>query len=136
MLGHDECHTTLVTKYFISGAAGALANIFLLYLLEGPLGFYYLYSTVVSYVGGFFVSFLFHKYWTYRDTNHSRLPKQLTFYASVALMNLFLNIPLMYFFVEKLGVGVIISQLVIIILLGIIGYVVNTRHTFKERHED
>lgn len=136
MLAEHEDHLTMVVRYFVSGAAGAIANILVLYFLEGPFGFFYLYATVVSYVSGFLVAFLFHKYWTYGDNNHSRLPRQLTFYSIVAACNLVLNISLMYFAVDKLGGGVIISQIIIIILLGIIGYIVNTRHTFKDRHDD
>ena len=136
MLADHECHTTLVTKYFFSGALGAVTNIITLYILEGIIGWFYLYAIVPAYVSGFLVAFLFHKYWTYKDYNHGRFPRQLTFYTMVATFNLFLNVPLMYFAVDILGGGVIISQIIIVILLGIIGYIVNTRHTFKERHDD
>jgi len=135
MLGVNENHQTLLIRYFVSGLVGAVVNILILYLLEGLLGYFYLYSVTASYFSGFVVAFLFHKYWTYKDGNHLRLPRQLIFYSIVAGSNYFLNISIMYFSVNKLGMGVIVSQIIIIILLGIIGYIVNTRHTFKDRNE-
>jgi putative flippase GtrA len=130
----DGGHHITIPKYAISGIIGAALNILLLYMLKDIVGFHYLNATFISFLSGIALAFFLHKFWTFRDNNLGRLPKQLSLYLLIAIVNLFLNMPLMYLLVEKVGLWYIYSQLVIVIALGAVSYLINNVITFKKHH--
>ncbi len=106
-----------VMRFMISGSVAAVVNLSLLYTFTDIFGIWYLISSTLSFACAFGVSFLMQKYWSFRNGARDKIGSQLPMHLTVALMNLIINIALVAFFVEVVGVwyifAAIISNLII-----------------------
>ncbi len=99
-------------RFCISGGAGAAINIGILFLLTHIFSVWYLLSSVIAFLISFCASFIFQKFWTFGDTKTERLHVQAGWYLIVAVVNLALNISIMYALVEWAGFHYIGAQLI------------------------
>ena len=106
----NEDHYKLL-RYITSGGTAAFINIFLLYLLTEFFKFWYLLSTVASFIVAFIFSFILQKFWTFTDNSKARTHKQLAIYLIVAVTNLLINTSIIYLLVEYVGVWYIWAQI-------------------------
>ena len=97
-------------RYLISGSTAALVNFSFLYFFTDILGVWYLFSSAMSFVIAFFVSFYLQKFWTFRDGSKDVLGRQMVLYLLIALFNLCLNALLMYVLVDLFGVWYMLAQ--------------------------
>jgi len=111
---------------------GAVTNLVLLYLLAELAGLYYITAATLAYFSGIIVGFLFQKFWTFRDTQLGTFPRQFIFYATVSVANLFLNIVLLYLFVEYAYLWYIYAQALAILILNTMSYLIHRHITFRE----
>jgi putative flippase GtrA len=93
-------HFHALFKYVVSGGSSAVVNVGVLYLLTEYAHIHYLVSAVISFVFGFFISFLLQKFWTFQDRRKEGMHRQMAWYLLLSLANLFLNTTLIYLFVE------------------------------------
>ncbi len=106
-----SAQTTLtIGKYVISGAATALVNLGVLFLLTEYARLYYLGSAIAAFVLAFFTSFFLQKFWTFRDSRIDKLHIQLTSYFVLAILNLLLNTIFLYLLVERFHVWYVFSE--------------------------
>ena len=121
-------------RFIIAGGTSAFVDLTLLFVLHEAFGVYYLLSAILAFVGAFGVSFTLHKYWTFKshqeDTN-----KQLILYLGTSLFGLFLNTVLMYVFVDVLGVGVMLSQLIVGGMVAFSSFFISRKFVFKPNIE-
>lgn len=99
-------------KYLIAGSTATLVDLGLLYFFTSLLGIWYLISACLAFAVSFFVSFFLQKFWTFRDPDKQRMPKQMAAYLAVALTNLVINAALMYGLVDGFKVWYIFAQLI------------------------
>ncbi len=109
----------VVARYFMSGGSAFATNIILLYILTEYFKIYYLVSAVLSFMIAFVVSFLMMKHWTFQDGSTEKVNQQLVVYFGLAVLNLFLNSLLVYFFVEKVGVWYVTAQVVASLIIAV-----------------
>jgi putative flippase GtrA len=128
---HKRYRQTLTEKqeirYIISGGTSAISNLLILYLLTDVFGLWYLFSSVASYICGFFVSFTLHKFWTFQSKELHKVPRQLSLHILLAGINLWLNTLLLYFFVEYCGLWYMFAQALTIVLIALEGYFFSKR---------
>ncbi len=117
-------------RYFISGGTAGVTDIALLYIFHNIFHIYYLLSAVIAFVGAFFVSFLLHKYWTFRS-HEEQMHRQMAMYLLASLFGLSLNTILMYIFVDHIHVDVIISQVVVGLMVACVSFFVSSNFVFK-----
>ncbi len=122
----------LFIRYFLSGTAGAVTNLILLYLLADIAHFYYLTAATLAYLSGIIIGFSFQKFWTFRGAHWGTLPRQFIFYGAVSTANLFLNIALLYLFVEHIHLWYIYAQAIAIVILNTASYLIHRHITFRE----
>lgn len=122
-----------VTRFILAGGAAALVNLFLLYLLVDYLGVQYLWSAGIAFGLAIVVSFLLQKYWTFGDNLADKVPAQLVAYVLIGIFNLVLNVALMYFFVEYVGVWYLLSQVFSGAVIATQSFFVYQRFIFKVR---
>ncbi len=125
----------LYIKYFIAGTTAAFVNLSVLYFLTDILGFWYIFSTTISFIFAFFVSFYLQKFWTFRDNNREKERKQATIYLLVNIGNLFLNAAGMYLLVEAFHMWYILAQIITGIFIAMSSFVIYRFIIFKKPKE-
>ncbi|MFA5830815.1 MAG: GtrA family protein [Candidatus Paceibacterota bacterium] len=111
-----------IFRFVISGGLAVLANLSFLFLLTECFRVHYLYSAMVSFSIGFFVTFFLQKFWTFREKDKSKIAKQMTLTFAVAAINLLLNTFLIFVFVEMMHVWYMAAQALASILLSLETY--------------
>ena len=119
-------------RFLVSGGIGAATNIAFLYIFTEWFSLWYLYASIASFLVALVVSFLLQKFVTFRDFSRHLIAKQTTFYTISALINLLLNIILMYYFVEKQGLHYLLAQVITMGLIAIESYFVYQHFIFVE----
>lgn len=99
-----------VVRYLIAGSIAAAVNLGTLYFFTDILDVWYLFSSVLSFLVTFFVSFALQKFWTFRDKETKGIHTQGLLYFALALANLAVNSALLFFFVEVLRIWYLLSQ--------------------------
>jgi putative flippase GtrA len=117
-------------RYFISGGTAGVTDIALIYIFHEILGIYYLTSAIVAFIGAFFVSFMLHKYWTFKS-HGEETHRQMAMYLASSLFGLSLNTILMYVFVDYVHVAVITSQIIVGLMVACVSYFVSSNFVFK-----
>jgi len=101
----------VVLRYITAGGTSAFVDLLLLYLLHHYVGVHYLVSSVIAFSIAFFVSFILQKFWTFKNVSTEGIHKQSFIYLGSSLFSLGVNTLLMYVFVDKLNLGVLLAQI-------------------------
>lgn len=117
-------------RYFISGGTAGVTDIALLYLFNEIIGIHYLLSSAVAFVCAFIVSFLLHKFWTFKSHGEAT-HRQIITYLFSSLFGLFLNTLLMYLFVDKFHLEVITSQIIVGLMVACLSFFISRNLVFK-----
>lgn len=117
-------------RYFIAGGTAGVTDLILLYAFHHVFGIHYLLSAIIAFIIAFFMSFTFHKFWTFRS-HDEKTHKQMIMYLFSSLFGLFLNTLLMYVFVDFFGVGVILSQIIVGLLVAVCSFFISRNIVFK-----
>ena len=123
-----------VARYLMAGGAGASVNLAALYFFTEYIGFYYLVSVAVAFFIAFAVSFTLQKFWTFKDKSTDNIHGQALMYLIVSVStNFFLNIGLMYFFVDTLRVWYILAQVISGGLIAMLNFIIYRNFIFRNR---
>ena len=101
-----------ILRFIVSGGAGAVVNLTVLFVLVHYLGMYPVLASGGSFIAAFFVSFTLQKLWTYRNFDRENAGGQMIIYFVIQLINLGINTALMYFFVEFTTLHYLVAQIV------------------------
>lgn len=118
-------------KYIISGCTGALVNLSTLFILTEFANLYYLLSAIVAFFVSLAVGFNLQKRWTFRN-NDKKVFKQVALYFVITSANLFINMALLYFLVEKLDVWYMLAQVIIYGSLSIFSFILYKFVVFRD----
>jgi len=121
-----------VIKYLIAGGTATSVNLILLYLLTEYAHLWYLVSSALAFIISFFVSFYLQKYWTFTDRDKEKVFKQLSIYLLVALINLVINLVIMYLLVEIVGFWYMLAQLITGALIATESYLIYNFFIFNQ----
>lgn len=122
-------------KFGVVGASGVLVNMGVLYFLTEQLGIYYLYSAVLAIEMAILSNFTWNELWTFSERGEGgirSLGERLLKFNSVSLIGAGMNLALLWFFTEVLGVLYLVSNLAAIMMVFLWNYVANVRWTWKE----
>lgn len=126
-----------VIKYVAAGGTAAVVDLGLLYALTDIAGWHYIVSTTVAFLAAFGVSFTLQKFWTFGNQDMDRVHIQLALYLTIAVVNLFVNAGLMYFFVETAGIWYFLAQIITGAIMACYGFLLYRYIIFRNRpHED
>ena len=125
-----------VLKYISAGGTAAAIDLGALYVLTDFAGFHYLFSATTAFLLAFGVSFTLQKFWTFGDKSLERIHAQLTLYLTIAVANIFVNVGLMYLFVDIFGVWYLLAQIIAGAIMACYGFLLYRYVIFrKETHE-
>ncbi|HEY4527092.1 MAG TPA: bifunctional glycosyltransferase family 2/GtrA family protein [Candidatus Paceibacterota bacterium] len=99
-----------IFRFLAIGTNAALIHIITLYLFTEYAHLWYIYSTVLAFVVAFVFNFSMQKYWVFKSAEHAKIPVQFPLHLVVALINLCINVLLLYLFVEYLGLWYVLAQ--------------------------
>lgn len=123
-------------KFGISGTTATLVDLILLYVLHGVLGAGLILSSSLAFVAAFLVSFYLQKFWTFRNANTEKIPKQLLIYLFVGTTNLVLNALLVHTAVRRFHIYYLLAQLMSTILLSIWSFLMNKFVIFEKEQRE
>jgi dolichol-phosphate mannosyltransferase len=122
-----------IFRFVISGGLAVLVNLSVLFFLTEFFHVYYLFSAVLSFSAGFFVTFFLQKFWTFQCDDVSKIPKQFGTTLVVAVSNLFLNTFLIFIFVETVHLWYMFAQVVASLLISFETYFLYKNVIFPQK---
>lgn len=111
-----------LVRYILSGGSAALVQLALFYLFTDLFGVWYLASTTIAFVLGFFVGFVLQKYWTFGNRHTALVGRELALYATAGAVNLALNGVGMYLLVDRLHLWHLASQILVSGFLAVVSF--------------
>jgi len=118
-------------RFCIVGGSGVVVNIGLLYLLTEFGGLYYLFSSALAIETSIITNFILNNYWTWKN-KHKGFFNRLVKFNLVSLVALVINIGILFFMTEIMGVWYILSNLIGILISMLINFWFNDKWTFKK----
>lgn len=120
-------------KFIISGGLAALSKLLLFILLFSFLHIYYLLSSVVAFLLSLIVAFYLQKYFTFEDDSQHSMKKQASIFLFVSLLNLLVNIMVMYIFVDIWNFNEIFAQIITLGILACWNFFVYQKFIFNDK---
>lgn len=108
-----------ILRFLVAGGTATVANLAALYVLTDIVGIWYLWSSAIAFVLSFFVSFSMQKYWAFRNNDLEKVRSQLPMHLAFALMNLVIDVTLVYVFVDIFGIWYIFAQILAAAIISI-----------------
>lgn len=120
----NQVFSSKVVRYLISGAIATVVDIASLSVLVDVFSVWYLASSAIAFTLTMCVSFVLQKFWTFGESSTESLHKQMGWYLSLSLANIFVNTFFMYVMVGLLHIHYLLAQLVAIAVISLYGFFV------------
>jgi len=120
-----------VVKFVFAGATATATHFFILFTLTDIFHLWYIISTTLGYIGGFFVSFTLQKFWTFRNWS-PQWRRQMILHFLLSLTGLGVNTTMMYILVDHFGLWYIAAQLITVSFVGSGNFLVYRFVIFKK----
>ena len=124
-----------MTKYGIAGVASVVANLFTIYVLTSVLGIWYSASAFFAYIAAITTSFLLQKLWTFEDRSWHKGKQQASLYSFFSIINLGLNLVLLYVAVELLHMWYFTAQIGIAAIIAAESFLLSSFVIFRQDDE-
>jgi putative flippase GtrA len=108
---HRTSSAGKVVRFLVAGGTATIVNLAILYVLTDIVGIWYLVSSALAFTLSFFVSFTMQKYWAFRNKDIEKVRSQLPMHLSLALINLVVDVVLVYVFVDIFGMWYLFAQI-------------------------
>ncbi len=117
-------------KFCLIGVVNTLIDYLVYFGLTRGLGVYFIYANIIAILVAMSFSFIFNKYWTFRNYHHDIKGQYIKFFA-VNLVYFLLNNTVVYVLVTYLFVFDLIAKIVAIIIGLGWNFLANRYWTFK-----
>ena len=118
-------------RYIVSGGTGAFVQIAGIYVFHGIFGMWYVSASALAFVIAIVVSFLMHKHWTFKD-RHPDTTKQFVIFFIVAIVNLGVDVVVIYAFVHGFHMWYLLAQVVTSVIVALWSFFVYRLLVFKK----
>lgn len=105
----------LINYLFFAGIA-TIVDLGLLFILTSLIGIYYLVSATVSYTCGMLTNYILNKVYTFKNKS-KKIGHQFTLFVFVALIGLGINLVLIWFLVEFIGLWYFFAKLIGVVVV-------------------
>lgn len=95
-------------------------------------GFHYSLALIIAHPIGVFHSFLWNKYWTFRDKKNTSNEKYK--FVAVYVVTFFINLLLLFWFIDILGFSSQIGGLLALVLVTVIAFFGHKYWSFRSIH--
>lgn len=124
--------TSMFVRYVFSGGTAAAIDVIVLYVLATYFNVYYLAAATFAMTVSFIARFFLQKYVTFRDDNKEDEKRQFGYYSILYVLSLAATNALLYFFVDKLHLWLVPSQIASILLIACACYFIYRIFIFKK----
>lgn len=119
-----------VIRYGIIGSFAAVTQYFTVIVLVEAFQLHPLEANVIGFLGGFLVSYLGQRFWTFATTTqHAK--KTLPLYFLVATANLILNQSLYYWFLNQFHIPYHIALIAVIFICAVFSFMLSKFWVFR-----
>jgi len=116
-----------LAKFGISGIICVGLYYVTLYCLTEFVKIWYPISAAIGSVLSYTSSFLFQKYWTFKNNDKKKIPKQIFRYFIMSGVLLCANSIFLYLLVEYINLKYLIAQIFITVILSIVSYLITKK---------
>lgn len=104
-------------RYTLVGGLAFVVDLGLLFLLTEYAHLYYLVSATLSFLMGLLVNYILSTQWIFRSSKIKNKKIEFILFGLIGVIGLGLNIVLLYFFTDLIGLYYILSKLITAILV-------------------
>jgi putative flippase GtrA len=122
-----------VVRYIIGGGTSATVSLSLLFVFNSILHIYYITASIMSFLIAFFVSWTFHKFWTFKERSTDNMHKQGGLYLLTSLFGLSLNTLILYVSVDIVHLPVLVGQIIAGVLVACCTFFISKHVVFKKK---
>lgn len=119
-------------KFIFSGGTAAASKL-VLFVIFIFFGMWYLLASALAFCCSIAVGFCLQKYVTFQNYSKKDAKKQAAVFTFVSLLNLLINIILMYGLVEIIKLNEILSQVIVIGIIACWNFFVYQKFVFKKK---
>lgn len=101
-----------VVRFVAAGSTAAISQLVLLYILTDIIGLWYLASSIIAFCIAVLISFVLHKFWTFKDRVIKGIFGQFAAFFGVAVFGLVFNTVLMFLWVDLIHLWYIYAQVI------------------------
>ena len=117
-------------KFCIVGIANTLLDYAVYLFFTRIFGFYFLYANIISTIAGMTSSFIFNKYWTFKNREKD-FKKQYLKFVIVNVIYFFLYNGIFYCLVEIFGIYDLIAKIIAVFICIFWNFLANRYWTFR-----
>lgn len=121
-----------VIKYIVSGSFATISNLVILFISVHYLKLWYLTSSIIAFCCSVIISYLLHKFFTFKSYEIKNMHKQFLNFFIFATIMLIFNTLLMYLFVDIIKLWYLFAQAISAIVVSIVNYTYFNRIIFKK----
>jgi len=122
-------------KFNLVGLTGVLVNEGLLVLLVA-YGAYYLSASAVAIEVSILSNFVLNDLWTFRDRRHGHVVTRLLKFNGLMLVGLAVNLAILYFGTDYLGINYALSNLAGIAVAFLVRYWLSVKYAWIKKEEE
>lgn len=122
-----------IVRFILAGGFSFAINLGLLHFLVSFKGVHYLVASVASVSVGLVFSFTLQKYFTFEDNVALRIPRQISWYALLGILNVIANTAFLFLFVQFGGLHYIVGQVITSFLLAFVSFFVYRDVVFVDK---
>lgn len=133
-LSLDLLEKHLILRYLVVGFSVGLFDLVALYFLNTTLLIHYLVAATLAFTAAFLLSFMLHKFWTFRSRDletYRKTHRQLIMYLGNSILSIVLNAFSMYVLVDTIGMVVIPAQIVAGLAVASVTFSISRNYIFK-----
>ena len=121
-------------KYCTVGLSGVFVNYAIFWFFNEIVLSYYLFSAIISIEVSIITNFILNDIWTFKDRSGGRhgLPSRLAKFNTVSIGGIIINLTVLYFFTDTVGIDKYISLLFGIAAATLWNYFVNLKWTWRK----
>ena len=121
----------MLFRYVVSGFSGIGANLIVFSFVVGDTKLSLLSASVFGFIAAYIVTFLMHKYWTFKNLSRELFYKQSVVYFFSAIITLLINTSILYFLVTFFSLQPIFAQFVSLLFAAVLSLFFTTLVTFN-----
>ena len=119
-------------RFGVAGGCIALVGLGSLYFLQAFLHLWYLLASSLSFLVTFIVAFSLQKFWTFRNKELHRIPRQASMSVALSVFNFFFNATCMYTLVSVFLIHYLLAQCIVYGAIGALDFIVYKFLIFKQ----
>jgi putative flippase GtrA len=118
-------------RYLFSGSIGFVLNIGFFWVLINFTNIWYVFAALISFFFSGLVTYNLHKYITYSNTEKTTI-RSLSYFYTINSINIFVNILLIFIFVEYAHSDKNIALTLSSLLIAIYNYVIYKKYIYQK----